>query len=159
MNVPEIRPLGEPCDFDDSSLLFLGYVPETETVRVVLSTPDEWDHERLWEIQLSGVLRMDLESVGDGGTQHPDSPPEIYSVYLDDKDSERARWVRRLRETGAREPEQVHCVMLASSYLRGWGERENLEGIRIVCRQWTIGPAPAEFSGREFQRPKIPAGP
>lgn len=157
MKTPKIRPLGQKSEFHDSSLLHLSYLPDREMVRVVLSTPWPGDRESLWEIRLSGVLKLDFECLGDGTVIEGGVPPEIYDVYSEERGVERQRWVKRLRATGAPDPEGIQCVMFASSYLRGWGDREDLEGIRIVCRSWTIAPAPKEFAAAAYHRPRIPS--
>lgn len=158
MDVPTIRSVSDnQSDFHDSSLIDLQLDPVKETVRVVLSTPDENDNQRLWLIEFKGVVRLEMETLGDGRAGHV--PPEIYDVFFVERGERYQRWITRLRDQlGDPEP-IVYLVVLASSYLRGWGEREELEGIEIVCRGFRVRPAPRRFRGQEFSTPRIPGDP
>lgn len=75
---------------------------------------------------------------------------------MDQDSDERQRWLKRLKALGVRG--DVFHVVFASSFLRGWGEREHLEGIQILCRSVEVSSAPSEFRGREYHRPMISAG-
>lgn len=70
---------------------------------------------------------------------------------------ERHRWVERLKQLG--EPPHavasVKHIVLASSTQRGWGARESLEGIQIVCRDVNVERAPRDYKGGEYSRPRI----
>jgi len=154
--VPRIGRPGEVSDFHDSSLIAFQYLPGDETVVAVLSTPNEYDVQELWCIRLSGVLAVEFETVGDGEHQGVRVPPEIYDVYDDPADSAAERWRKRLQELGVRNA-SIHVITLASSFLRGWGSKCEIEGIRVVCRSMNVDLAPPEFRGQEFSRPRIEA--
>ena len=157
--LPTLKGPHDSRDFHDSSLIHLSYDPVKDVLEIVLSTPDPFDQQNLWMVELHGILRMEFESLGDGekvGTGR--TPPEIYDVYDDQFCDEHRRWIGRLNTLGIGIPENLHVVIFASSFLRGWGERQSLEGVLVVCRRVEIKPAAPEYSGQEFSRPRIPAG-
>lgn len=86
-----------------------------------------------------------------------DAPLEIYDIYHDDFSDERSRWIERLLALGESQQEarRVFHIVLASSFFRGWGKHEHLEGINIICRQVQIKAAPGEYKGIEYQRRRI----
>ena len=159
MRIPQILPPGEHDDFHDSSLIDVQLHPSLTELRVVLSTPNAQGREELWMITFGGLLRLEFETVG-RGTGAAMTPVEIYSVYSDSRSDELLRWRARLAAlaSGARESPEVHHVVLASSFQRGWGERSGLEGIQIICRQFRIEPAPRDYRGSEYSRPRIEGG-
>lgn len=156
-DIPRIGNVGETSDFHDSSLIAFQYLPLHEVAILVLSTPNEYDTQELWQIRLSGVLAIEFETLGDGQPQSGHVPPEIYDVYDDASGSAGERWKRRLHELGVRDF-SVHVITFASSFLRGWGDKSDLEGIRVVCRNVNIERAPRVYHGQEFSRPRIQGG-
>lgn len=123
----------------------------------MVSTPDENQIEHLWLIQFDVVLRLEYESLGIDSFQGFTVPVEIYDIYNDYFSAERSRWIKRLRLLGESEEQskRILHIVLASSYVQGWGENEMLEGINIICRQVQIKPAPDEYKGMEWHRPRI----
>ncbi len=150
---PTIGKAGENESFHDSSLIAFNYLPVEETLKVVLSTPNESDVQELWEIRLSGVLAIELETLGDGEPVHC-IPPEIYDVYDESSGTVAKRWETQLQKLGIKHP-NIHVITFASSYLRGWGEKNEMEGIRVACRKVTVEAASEEFGGNEYSRPRI----
>jgi hypothetical protein len=144
-------------DFHDSSLIDFTVAPTLDRVSIVVSTPDENGIEHLWLIQLDGVLRLEYESLGLRSTQSPEAPVEIYDIYNDYFSEERSRWINRFRLSGENpdEANRVFHIVLASSFIRGWGKNERLEGINIICRKVQIEVAPDEYSGMEYSRHRI----
>lgn len=142
---PEIRGPGDESDFHDSSLLHFAYDPTADKAVAVVSTPDADDTQRIWQLEMLGVLRIEMETLGDGEPPISAAPPEVYDIYRDVESEEHKRWTERLRNLGI-DGDVLHLVF-ASSFLRGWGEREYLEGIHVVCRRLRVVEAAAEFSG------------
>ena len=144
-------------DFHDSSLIDFIVAPTLDSVKIVVSTPDENAIEHLWLIQLDSVLRLEYESMGIRSIQDDDAPLEIYDIYYDYFSHERTRWLERFLLLGEREEEakRVFHITLASSFFRGWGKHESLEGINIICRQVQIKPAPDEYKAMAYQRARI----
>lgn len=156
--IPRIRGPHEDADFHDSSLLDLQIKPQLNSIRAIVSTPDQRGVEHLWMLTFVGVLRFEYETVGEG-TESDGAPLEIYTIYNDLQSDEHARWVRRLHDVGVpgHEAERVWHVVLASSFARGWGRNRRLEGLQIVCRDVRVERAPADYRGAEFRRPRIEA--
>ena len=156
MNSPTIKG-PDHHDFHDSSLIDFIVAPTLDSVKIVVSTPDEDAIEHLWLIQLDSVLRLEYESLGIRSLTCDDAPVEIYDIYYDYFSHERSRWIERFLLLGEREEEakRVFHIVLASSFVRGWGKHESLEGINILCRQVQIKAAPAEYKGMAYQRPRI----
>jgi hypothetical protein len=154
---PRIETSPEDGDFHDSSLIDLEVSPQLDHIRVIVSTPDEHGIERLWMITFTGVLRFEYETVGDGEPRATRVPIEIYAIYTDASAPEHQRWVARLIEVGVpkNRAKTVWHVVLASSFARTWDETRDLEGIRIVCRDVRVDPAPRDYEGSEFHRPVI----
>jgi hypothetical protein len=148
-------------DFHDSSLIDFSINSHLDVIEIVVSTPDVNLVEGLWLIRCEGVLRLEYETLGDGSDSYNSkSPPlEIYEIYNDQTSDERSRWVDRLKILGVAKSEanKVYHLVLASSFARGWGERENMEGISIICRRVSVMPAPKEYDGLEYSRPRIEA--
>lgn len=156
--IPRIRSAHEDQDFHDSSLIDLQISPQLNSIRAIVSTPDEHGIENLWMLTFSGVLRFEYETVGEG-TESDAGPLEVYTIYNDLQSEERARWVTRLHDVGVprHEAERVWHVVLASSFARGWGRNRQLEGLQIVCRDVRVERAPADYRGAQFRRPRIEA--
>lgn len=144
-------------DFHDSSLIDFIVAHTLDRVSIVISTPDENGVEHLWRIEFDAVLRLEYESLGVRSMHNDEAPVEIYDIYNDYFSEERGRWTKRLRQLGESEDEakRVFHIVLASSFIRGWGENEGLEGINIICRQVQVKPAPEEYKGMEYRRPRI----
>lgn len=161
MKTPGIGFPGEADDFHDSSLVDFQVTPHLDRARVILATPDESGVARLWQVTCSGVLHLQFETLGDGRFDEREVPLEIYSVYEDHESDERARWVERLLRLGVPKPEAeaVHHIVFASSFQRGWGRNEALEGIGIICRWVLVERAPQDYRGTEYLRPRIEADP
>jgi hypothetical protein len=160
VGMPRIRgPKDARGDFHDSSLVDIHVDPRLRSIRAIVSTPDERGVERLWMITFQGVLRFEYEHVGDGSVPDHAIPLELYDIYHDDTSEERARWVKRLIELGvpAAEARRAWHVVLASSFVRGWGRREQVEGIQVVCRDVRVQPAPRDYDGSQYSRPRIDA--
>lgn len=156
MNPPTIKG-PDHHDFDDSSLIDFIVAPTLESVKIVVSTPDENAVEHVWLIEFDGVLRLEYESLGLRSVHNDEAPLEIYDIYYDDFSEERSRWIQRfllLGESGE-QAKRVFHVVLASSFIRGWGKHEHLEGINIICRQVQIKAAPGRYKGMEYRRPRI----
>ena len=51
-------------DFHDSSLIDISVGPHLDSIKIVVSTPDESLVQRLWLIDLGGVLRFEYETLG-----------------------------------------------------------------------------------------------
>jgi hypothetical protein len=143
MNSPIIKG-PDHHDFHDSSLIDFIVAPTLDSVKIVVSTPDEDAFEHLGLIQLDGVLRLEYESMGLRSFQSDDAPLEIYDTYYDYFSHERSRWIERFLLLGEPEEEakRVFHIVLASSFVRGWGKHESLEGINIICRQVQINRHP-----------------
>lgn len=144
-------------NFHDSSLIDFIVSPHLDTVKVVVSTPDDSLVQRLWLIEFGGVLRLEYETLGNGKDESYGTPHEIYDIYNDNLSAERQRWVKRLNllGVGARDADNLYHIVLASSFMRGWGNNEHLEGINIICRSVTIMHAPKEYRGLEYSRHRI----
>ena len=155
--VPAISLPGGSDDFHDSSLVDVQFTPRLDLMRVVLSTPAENGGQNLWQLTFSGVLRVEFEITGSGELSRSPIPVEVYSVYRDRGSDEERRWSDRLKDLG--EPvapaPQVQHIVLASSHVRGWGAKSGLEGIQIICRDVRIDPAPPDYRGYEYSRPRI----
>ena len=149
MNYPTIKG-PDHHDFHDSSLIDFIVAPDLNRISVVVSTPAENFVEHMWQIEFDEVLRLEFESLGIRSLQHQEVPVEIYDVYDDYFSEERKRWIDRFRLLGESEEKakRVHHIVLASSSIRGWGEREKMEGINILCRSFQIRPAPHQFHER-----------
>lgn len=150
-------------DFHDSSLIDFSISSHLDVIEIVVSTPDVNLVEGLWLIRCEGVLRLEYETLGDGNDLYNSkSPPlEIYEIYNDQTSDERSRWVERLKilDVAKSEANKVYHLVLASSFVCGWGERESMEGINIICRRVSVMPAPRKYSGSEYSRPRIEAAP
>ena len=155
-NIPSIKALNQGNDFHDSSLIWFHYDPVQDIAIAIVSTPNEFSQERLWMISMEGVLAIEMETLGDGEQTDILTPPEIYDIYDDTESLIAKRWNKRL-ETLLGKNIEVHSIVFASSFLRGWGQREDLEGFQVVCRRLHISYAPEEFKGKEFGRPRIPS--
>jgi hypothetical protein len=157
MKTPTIRPCdGNTTDFHDSSLIDFLVSPDLACVTAVVSTPDRSGVQHLWEVVLQGVLRLEFESVGDGA-EDSIHPIEIYDIYDDVGSKELVRWKQRLVDI-KEDPRKLHHIMLASSFICGWGKRERLEGISVICRGFHVRPADKKYRGKESSRPVIPGG-
>lgn len=155
MIIPKIKVLGEGNDFHDSSLIDIKVESNLANIYLIISTPDNYNTQCLWQIKFFGVMRVEYETVGDGIDEDV-SPIEIYEIYENRESDEYYRWTERARNIGI--TEEIHHIVLASSFIRGWGKNENLEGITIVCQGWTIEPASPKYKGKEYYRPRIEAG-
>jgi len=126
---------------------------------IVVSTPDETDVQQLWQVTFTGLLRWELETVGSGAGEM--FPPEVYDIYHLEGSDEMKRWEQRLRflEEGSRGSPKVLHIVLASSLFQGWGDREYLDGIHIICRGYEIAPAPAKYAHLKYTRPTIDGAP
>ena len=154
---PEIREPGLPSEWHDSSLIHFTWDPVKECASAVVSTPDDTRYgQNLWLIEMTGVLRIEMETLGSGEPTESPQPPEAYEIGASRSSEEALRWKKRLRTLGVRGDVLEVCFL--SSYLRGWGERSSLEGFTVICRAVRVDYAPKEFKGREFFRPFIPAG-
>ena len=144
-------------DFHDSSLIDFMVSSHLDEVKIVVSTPDEHLSERLWLIEFKGVLSLEYETLGSGTGENYDIPLEIYDIYNDRSSKERSRWIKRLQLLGvdAKDANNVLHIVLASSFMRGWGENEGIEGISIICREVTVMQAPNKYHGMEYARPRI----
>lgn len=156
MKPPAITaPSGTGTDFHDSSLIDLCISPTLEQATIVVSTPDAAGIQKLWKITFTGLLRWEFETVGSGAGES--YPAEVYDIYNYEGSDEMNRWRQRMADLNedTKGPSEVLHVVLASSFFRGWGEREELDGIHIICRGYRICPAPREYYGREYSRPII----
>ena len=145
-------------DFHDSCLLQMTISPHLDTIEVVLCVPDGYGGCSNWLVRFLGVLRFEYEWTD--AAAPCGIPIDIYEVYIDIDSSETARWKERLAALGAdqRTIQSVSHVVLASSYVSGWGSNVHLEGINIICQGWTIDPAPRSFDDKRFLWPRIDAG-
>ncbi|MEO0248887.1 MAG: hypothetical protein ABIN58_04960 [candidate division WOR-3 bacterium] len=159
MKIPKIKGKKESHDFHDSSLIDIILDPHLDKVAFILSTPDEAMREHLWCVRCSGVVRLEYETLGDGSPNPHKIPIEISNVYRCDDCDELERWRLRFKDS-LDEPsaakELMHLV-LASGFVRGWGDRESLDGISVICRNFTVEVAPSTYRGREYHRPRIEA--
>lgn len=153
MKIPRVEPVGESDDFHDSSLIDVALSPTLHELRVVLSTPNEEGVEELWLLTFRGLLRLEFETTGDGKARSA-APLEVYSVYTDPHSAEVKRWRLRWKPHDGTD---IKHVVLASSFQRGWGDRQSLEGIQVICREVEVLPAPRDYRGGEFTRPRIDA--
>lgn len=150
--IPRIGLPGKSADFHDSSLVDFIVNPTLEEIVVITSTPDESGIECLWRIRFYGVMRLEFETVGDGDNT-TGTPVDISDIYIDTRSVESVRWAKRADQLEI--ADGIYHVVLASSFMRGWGAREDLEGISIFCRGWKVDTAPNNYRGREFSRPRI----
>lgn len=157
--IPEIQGPGGGSDFHDSSLIDFSISPCLNMIKIVISTPNEFLIEKLWLIECKGVLRLEYETLGDGEDSGNVAPLEIYEIYSDKSSDEWQRWSNRLKSLGfsASKATSIYHLVLASSFIRGWGDKEYIEGINIICRNVTIKPAPKSYRGLEYSRPRIDA--
>jgi hypothetical protein len=160
-SIPQISGPADGHDFHDSSLIDFWISPHLDVVEIVVSTPDEHSIERLWSIRCEGVLRLEYETLGDGSDLSHAPPIEVYDIYNDEESRERARWIDKLQILGVPKSQagKLYHLVLASSFLRGWGEREYLDGIHIICRKVTVEHAPSRYKGQEYSRPRIEGAP
>ena len=153
--IPKIGEPGENDSFHDSSLIEFSYLPAEEGLVGVLSVPNEFDVQEGWRVCMSGVLAIELESLGDGESKGDSIPPEVYAVYDEPNGSIALRWKTHLRQAGVVDP-RVHVITFASSFLRGWGENSELEGIRVVCREVAVGQVRlSDYNCKSIVRPRI----
>lgn len=157
--IPHITGPKEGHDFHDSSLIEFSVNAHLDAISVVVSTPDKNQIARVWRIDCEGVLRLDYESLGTGSGSHR-TPLEIYEIYNDIDSNERQRWTERLTLLGVppAEAKNVVHLVLASSFAAGWGEREDMEGISIVCRKVSVTSADTSYDHFAYSRPRIEAG-
>lgn len=157
--IPNIGNVGEVSDFHDSSLVAFQYFPIQDCLVVVLSTPNENDVQELWQIRLYGVLEIEFETLGEGDPPEPQVAPEIYDVYDDPSNMVAKRWTKRLEELSLNHLE-IHVITFASSFFRGWGENNDLEGIRVICRDFSVEQASGNYNeqGKCYPRYRIEAG-
>ena len=143
--MPRILEPSEGHDFHDSELIKLAISSDLLTVTVVVSTPHTSTLTKNWQIKCEGVLRLEYETLGEGEPNKFGAPIQIYDIYNDKKNPERKRWVERLKrlEIATEQAEQIFHVVLASSFIRGWGKNEDIEGINIICRKVSV----SEFNG------------
>jgi hypothetical protein len=145
-------------DFHDSSLINIGINPCLDQIELIVSTPDEYSIQHLWMIKLFGVLRFEYETTGIGFGE--EFPVEIYDIYNYSDSEEFKRWNERFvdLELSKKDQEKLCHIVLASSYYRGWGKNEELDGIHIICRKWSVDYAPKEYEDYRYERPYIDAG-
>lgn len=154
MRIPRIG--GPNChNFHDSSLLEFELSPQLDEIICILSTPDEYNFQNIWQLSFSGVLRFEYEVTGEGIGEA--FPIEIYDIYKLEESDELNRWKKRLEllEIPNDQVEKLNHIVLASSFYRGWGKNKDLEGINIICRDVTVCPAPAHFEKFKVKRPTI----
>ena len=162
MKKPQISALGKGSDFHDSSLISFFIHPSLNYISIVVSTPDKYGNESLWQIDFDRILRLEFEILGSGDKSATiGAPIEIYEIFQETNSSEYTRWVKRLELLGisTREAKEVKHIVLASSFIRGWGEKEYLEGINIICRDIRIEAVSKNSGYNTFSRPRIEAGP
>ncbi len=122
--------------FHDSGLLSIDLSNVLNEIRIVVCDLYKGDYEHnKREITFSGVLRLEFEQISVGARDS--YPVEIYDIHECLDSPECLRWKERLEELGQDNP-SVNHVILASSFYRGWGENERLEGISIICTDYTI---------------------
>lgn len=155
---PRITDLETSHDFHDSSLISFEYDPINDCVKAILSTPNEWDELEAWQIIMEGILGFQMESLGDGNPNQNKIPPEVYDVYDHTKSPEITRCKERLAVLEFKNA-TVHHIIFASSFLRGWGKNEKMDGMSVICRRVEVVPAPAEFLKAGILRPRIPGAP
>jgi len=139
MKPPRIRPAdGRNSEFHDSGLIEFRVSPTFDWMVIVVSTPDEGGGENQWQIKFTGLLRLEFETSGNGAGET--FPGEIYDIYEFADSDERSRWVKRLSvlEDLQVQNDHVHHIVLASSLVRGWGDRGDLDGVHIICRGYEI---------------------
>jgi len=146
-------------DLHDSSLIDLIIKPDLTTVEFVLSAPTDEYSEKLVSFVCSGVLRFEFETTGSGISDNSGIPIEIYDVYNDKESEEFVRWENRIKLTGKKYNEsKLYCMVFASSFIRGWGKRDNLEGIIVICQDIEIKDATKKYRGSEYKRFRIEDG-
>lgn len=142
-------------DFHDSSLLDFRILPQLDEVVAVLSTSSASDFRGVWSIRLTGVLRVEYEMLGMGVGE--EFPIGVYDVYALEEGNQVERWRDRLLLLGATadEARSVREVVFASSFYRGWGENEAIEGMSIVCRAVEVDRCLGDIAKRLYERPSI----
>lgn len=135
MKIEKLKDL-KNIDFHDSCLLNvdLSNLLNEITITVCEMYQGDYEHNKR-KVTFSGVLRVEFEQTGIGS--HDSYPIEIYEIYQCVDSPERLRWEKHLKELGVINPTVFHIV-LASSYYRGWGSKDYLEGINIVCTGYKI---------------------
>jgi hypothetical protein len=155
-----VRRLDPNISFHDSRLLEFNLSPRLDALTAVLQTSSQ---QRVYSLHFGSVLRLEFETTGVGEYA---SNLSIYEVYAID-DDEHARWTERLRLLADHDSTveiptdygKVHHVILASSLLRGLGDRVDLEGISIVCRSIEIEDVTWQWPGlAPFDPGQIPSG-
>ncbi|MDH3976834.1 MAG: hypothetical protein OEV42_21440 [Deltaproteobacteria bacterium] len=157
MKKPNIGAPGSK-DFHDSSLIKFEINPCLDQVSLIVSTPDEYSVQQVWMIKLIGVLRVEYETTGIGFGE--EFPLEIYDIYNCIDSEEFQRWNKRFHdlELNQKDRNKLCHIVLASSYYRGWGKNEKLDGIHIICRKWSVDFAPKKYEKYKYERPYIDAG-
>lgn len=100
------------------------------------------------------MMRVEFETSIDVRLISKQAPIEIYDIFTDAQDDEVARWQQRLADLGP-SPSEAKCVTFASSSLRGWGDREKLEGLKVICTRLEVLSAPSDFRADLYSRPRI----
>ena len=117
----------------DSILVEFSVEPSLQKITVVLETLIN-EKKSMWKLVFTGLLRLDFETLGNGEDDMHDCPIEIYDVYQDYSSKEYLRWKRKTNPTH----NDLYHIVLASSFIRGWGENESNEGINVICRNFDI---------------------
>jgi len=126
-------------DLHDCSLIDINIESDLTTVEIVLSAPIDEYSERMISFICKGVLRFEYETLGNGEKDSTGIPIEIYDVYNDKDSNELERWRKRIELIcGKSSNLELYCVVFASSFIRGWGNKSDLEGINIICQKIDI---------------------
>ena len=145
-------------EFHDSQLLNLEFSSDLSEIVIDIATPtQDVGKFKVWRVRFLGVLRYEQETLGDGS--HLISPVEIYDIYALKESVELQRWRDRLRALGHSKKDLLGLshIVLASSFYRGWGENEHLEGVNLICRNVEIEMISENSSDTHFPITSIPA--
>ena len=143
-------------DLHDSSLIEINITSDLTTIEIVLSVPFNEYSEKMIIFLCKGVLRFEFETTGDGEQDITGIPIEIYDIYNDKNSKEYERWKDRIQLlNGDPVDPSLYCIIFASSFIRGWGKRDGLEGMNVICRGIELKDAPKKYLGREYKRHRI----
>lgn len=136
MKKPKILGPLESHDFHDSLLKTLEISPGLDSIRVTLEVPDENHQWSDWTVHMAGVLQFEYETTGNGYSFEP--PIQIYDVYRLEISHDIRRWKSRIHCLDKTSKPKIHHILFASSHLCTWDKSKDLEGISVVCREFSV---------------------
>lgn len=145
--------------FHDSFIIDIRMTGSLEGLEIVFYCPSEGSG-RFVEVSFDAVVRLEFETRGNGESEK--RPCSVYDIALVDSD-ERQRWLQRMELLGT--PDQDGCriesragyadvlhVIVYCHHNRGWGSREDLPGVSIICRGIRMRDVTADADARGWCR-------